>query len=387
MSQPPPNKSDVLLIHPESGESGFYLKPGTLTDIQSLQILPRGLHELFPVTTNRLSSIFDPISTPDPSCAESDPLSNISKELTSLKTLLLSGLPLYTSIRNNIKTLTKIEIIHDAFPNTPETILAVLKCNPSLKTVWLYIGFEPSFRNLTEANLEHQIKLDQLESLRVHGCSQEDLEQLINLVPRISLPRNALVDVGISGPVFKNEKLNLNFALSSIGSFTTPPTRLWIDYSLPDQNIRFPGPNESKIVVSRVPDLEITSTLTEMLPPLFERVKVLHITVANRNPDDRCDLQSPQLNPLLFPTLETLTIAQGRHIATTLSKILSSQKQPSLKKLEIKNCNVVEGFEGVLEAFASKWGYDVSPTNSDAITCTSYSISKSFGDMTTQPDL
>ena len=322
----------AFYLHPESRELVFDKKK-MIARVDSLKIRPKKGIPVPPLDPNNVS---DPFSKPE-----------YVSRFKSLESLDLSHFPLYSSICS-IRTLTKLVLRHDNFPHAQDIILAMLGGNRSLQVVELHIGFNQKPEDMKFKG--RQIELNLLESFSVRGRRPEDVEELISLISRIPFPKDALVDVGISTNEFG--WLGLAGALSSIEHFTHRPTRLRVDYLR--HCFEFPGPYNSKIRVSYVPDSEITSALTGGPLPFFGAVDNLHLALDFRTKS------STSLEPSLFPSLEILTIETGHQISTTLSTLLSSQQPPSLSYIKVWNVRFDRDPMERLKRFASAYKHGTS---------------------------
>ena len=287
----------------------------------------------------------------------------------------LSCFLFHSSMSCNGRTLTKFVLTHHTFPNTLETILAVLREYPSLEEVGFDIGFkhvQPKPENLEPKDLI-KIKLKQLESLSIKGHSLKDIKQLINIIHHISFPSSARVYVKISTST--SGRLHLHNALSSINKFADPPTHLRMDY--PWQSVEFPGPNGSKFCVYDAPYSEITSLLDGELLPFSRKVKNLHLRMTSEPSQPKFTFKSS-----LFATLKILTIETDPHISTTLSLMLSSQSIFSLDCVVIKDVRLNEDLKNGLEQSFLQPEYSISVDQASIIIRCKTSWWKSQKDLT-----
>ena len=327
MLQPrPPTALQVdVYFHPGSKELRYLPSKEYMANVHSLCIHPEE------IPSNRAISGY-PNDFPDPFSEFP------GKFPDTLKYLELLHFPLFPSICN-IKTLTKLVLIYERFPTTPKIILAVLGGNNSLEDVVLDIGFpehEPpsgpqnAYPKPESLKPEGPIELNRLKSLSVKGRRPEDVKQLINLISAIPFPSGALVEVSLWTA---NHSLKLNEALTSIERFAKrPPTHLEVRNTRRENSLEFPGPNESKLCVTNISYQDMASAFAEEPLPFFEKVENLYF-----DPGLYCML--PPLKPLLFPSLETLTV---------------------------ENASFDDLFGG-LHGFASKHGYDILSPGPDAV--------------------
>lgn len=302
-----------------------------IADVHSLSILPQPHPRATTSTTPKR-----------------DPFGQFKEFPDTLKVLDLFYVPLYPSIRK-ITTLTKLNFNHLIFLDTPEAILAFLGSNPLLEDVNLHVGFR-KYSHFPDPKPEHQIRLDHLKSLSVQGNRPSSSKRLINLISHISLPKDARVNINTL-TMAVGEMMWLDDTLSCIKDFAKPPTHLRMGYGM--RTVEFPGPNESNVSVSYIIYSDMTSALTEKILPFFGKVENLTISLDYSCPD----LLS--FEPSLFPSLKNLTVERDPQISATLSKLLSSSNSFSLDKLNIEDCNVVEGLKERLWRFSYKYGCEV----------------------------
>jgi hypothetical protein len=261
----------------------------------------------------------------------------------TLESLTLSGIPLYTSIRN-ITTLTTFTFENYRTMNTPflDDLLKVLQANSSLEVVQLRVdcalwNSEPSQRSL--------FKLEQLKMLTLCGPGY-----LFELLSWISLPEHVELDIS----AYEGE-VNLNDVLPRVKHVATPPTHMFVVRK--SRLIKFSGPSGS-FTIHPISCSKASSVLTEDPLRLLETIECLDLAMLKSASDSPSELPAPNLS--LFPALRTLIITNDKQIQTTLSGLLSSPKRFPSDKLELSRCNVTKAFKKTLKEFASGHGYKMS---------------------------